>query len=284
MTDRHSWSVGASTCILKTAENHNDIGFAEYRDAGINYAELSLSVWDGSFEKLDFYDHPESLFEVAKRNGVEFATFHAPFSREVSLSHPDINVRESAVALIKKSIASAVKIGIGTVVLHPSAGWTETYTDRETYICQCIEHVKDINEYTRKIGAVLALENMTEDAMCGSSSEMLRFLEEIPTLSVCFDTNHCTVARSEDYLEALYNAGMKGRIKAVHVSDYDLDAEAHRLPGDGKNNWNKILGMLEKLEFDGVFMYEVSKPRDREKAYTLRDIKHNFSLLMNGKI
>ena len=284
MTDRHNWKLGASTCILRGADNHTDEGFASYEKAGIKYAEFTVPVWNGSFEKLDFYDNPEKLFKTAKRHDVEFSTFHAPFSRDVSLSHPDENVRVEAIKLIKKTIASAIKIGIKTIVLHPSAGWSETYSDREAYIRQTIEHVRDINDYCQSLGGVIALENMTEDAMCGCSSEMIRFLEEIPTLAVCFDANHCTVARSEEYLADLFNAGMKGRIKAVHISDYDLDVEAHRLPGDGKNNWNKILSMLEKLEFDGVFMYEVSKPNDRENIYTPQDVKKNFSLLMNGKI
>ena len=79
MTDRHNWKLGASTCILRGADNHTDEGFASYKDAGIKYAEFTVPVWDGSFEKLDFLGllnakgalrplHTSPRYSIAKQN------------------------------------------------------------------------------------------------------------------------------------------------------------------------------------------------------------------------
>lgn len=285
MTDRHKWKLGASTCILRGWQNHTDEGFALYRAAGIRYAELSLPVWTGAFEKLDFYDHPEKIYELAAGSDVEFTSFHTPFSGEVSLSNPEKEKREEAHRILEKSIRAAAKIGINIMVLHPSCGYDECYTDREEYVNQTIREVKRVNDVCRELGVTLALENMKPDHICCRSSEMVRILNEIPDLKVCFDTNHSLLEGPEDYLDALLKAGVKGRIAATHISDCDLDTEMHRIPFDGKINWQKLLTKLEELDFDGVFMYEVSKPKDREEAYTPQMVADNFhEIILNGKL
>lgn len=282
MTDRKNWHLGASSCILGGYKNHTFEGFKAYSDAKIKYAELSLAVWTGAYEELDFYDHPEKIREIALSQGVEFATFHTPFSGEVSLSHPDINEREEAHKIIEKAIRAAAKIGIKIMVLHPSCGYDEDYPDREVYLKQTLNEIKKVNELCRALGVTLAVENMKPDHICCRSSEMIYLLRNIPDLMVCFDTNHSLIEKPEEYLDALLAAEMKGRIVATHISDCDLDCEMHRLPGDGKINWEAVLSKLEELDFDGVFMYEVSKPKDREETYTTKNVLNNFKEIINS--
>ena len=282
MTDRKNWHLGASSCILGGDINHTAEGFSKYKTAGIKYAELSLAVWTGAYEELDFYDHPEKIKEIAQSQGVSCATFHTPFSGEVSLSHPDIKEREEAHKIIEKAIHAAAKIGIKIMVLHPSCGYDESYLDREYYLKQTLGEVKRVNELCRALGVTLAVENMKPDHICCKSSEMIYLLENIPDLKVCFDTNHSLIQNPEEYLDALLQAGMRGRVVATHISDCDLDCEMHRLPGDGKINWEAVLSKLEELDFDGVFMYEVSKPKDREEAYTPKNVSSNFKVLINS--
>lgn len=281
MASRHNWSIGASSCILRGWKNYTDEGFALYREGNIKYAELSLTVWTNDYEELDFYEHPEKIYEVAKRNGVEFSSFHAPFSKDVSLSNPDKEARDRAYEIIVKAIRSAAKIGIKLMVLHPSCGYGECFEGaRDKYIEQIIGEVKRINDVCRELGVVLAVENMTLSGMCHCAEEMVIFLNEIPDVMMCFDTNHPVTSHPDEYLDKLIAAGMKGRIANVHISDYDFDVEKHRLPGDGKIDWNTIIRQLEELDFNGVFMYEVSKPKDRDIAYTPKMVNENFYKLM----
>lgn len=284
MTDRHNWCLGASTCILRGHKNHTAENFKLYSDAGIKYAELSVAVWEGAYEYLDFYDHPEKIRDIAKSQGVEFATFHTPFSQEVSLSIPDKEGREEAHKILEKAIRAAAKIGIKIMVLHPTCGHDDCYENRGEYVSQTIAEIKRVSKLCSEIGVTLAIENMKPDHITCRSSEMISILKEIPEAKVCFDTNHSLIEKPEEYLDALLKAGMKGRIAATHVSDCDLDVEKHRIPGDGKINWQKLLSKLEELEFDGVFMYEVSKPNDRDTAYTPQTVKDNFERLLRGEI
>ncbi len=276
MTNRNSWKLGASTCILCGCENHTEQGFEAYSRAKIEYAEFTVPIWTGAFEKLDFYNHPEKVFEAAKSCGVTISSLHAPFSCEISFSNPDENQRKTAVETINRAISSAARIGIKTIVLHPSGAHYESYPERSALLSQSMKHVGEVYAHCESLGVTLAVENLTGRGVCGIPSEMIAMLSAYPNLKVCFDTNHCTHILPEDYLDALIKAGMQGRIAAVHISDYDLCEEKHRLPGDGKINWESVLSKLEELDFDGVFMYEVSKGFDREELYTPQMVADNF--------
>lgn len=281
MTNRKDWRLGASSCILRGWENHNDKGFSAYKEAGINCAEFSVTVWTDSFENLDFYDHPEKIYEIAKCAGVEFTSFHAPFSQDISLSHPDEKQRKIAVDTIKRAISSAAKIGIKTMVIHPSGGHYDEYDDRNIIKNQSIECVGEIYRHCESLGVTLAVENMTGKGICGNPGEMIAMLNKYPNLKVCFDTNHCANILPEDYLDELIKAEMQGRIATLHISDYDLCEEKHRIPGDGKISWDKVMAKLEELEYNGVFMYEVSSPKDRDEIYTPQKIAENFKEIMS---
>ena len=276
MTNRNSWKLGASTCILQNWKNHTEQGFEAYNTAKIEYAEFVVPIWMNALERLDFYNHPEKVIESAKKCGVTVSSFHVPFSCEISFSHPDENQRRKAVETIKRAISSAAKIGIKTMVMHPSGAHYESYPVRSALLSQSKNHVGEVYSHCESLGVTLAVENLTGRGVCGTPSEMIAMLSAYPNLKVCFDTNHCTHLSPEDYLDALIKADMQGRIAAVHISDYDLAEEKHRLPGDGKINWEKVLSKLEELDFDGVFMYEVSKAMDREELYTPQMVADNF--------
>ena len=278
MTNRKNWKLGASSCILGGYKNHTSEGFGKYREANIKYAELSLPIWDESFDAIDFYEHPEKIKEIAEREGVTFATFHAPFSHEVSLSIPEKEGREYSHRIFEKTIGSAAKIGINKIVLHPTSAYDECYPDRQFYLEQTTEEVFKVNEFCKKLGVELAVENMKPDHITCRSSEMIYLLRNIPDLKMCLDTNHSLIEKTEDYLGALLKSGMKGRIIATHISDCELEVEQHRLPGEGKINWEGVITKLEELDFDGVFMYEVSK--SDIGRYSLCDIAENFKKLI----
>ena len=276
MTNRENWRLGASTCILQSWKEHTEQGFEAYKNAKIKYSEFVVPIWMNAFERLDFYNHPEKVTDAAKKSGVTISSFHAPFSCEISFSHPDENQRRIAVETICRAISSAAEAGIKIMVLHPSGGHYEAYPERSVLFTQSKNHVGEIYAHCESLGVTLALENLTGRGVCGAPSEMAQMLEAYPNLKVCFDTNHCTHILPEDYLDELLASGMQGRIAAVHISDYDLCEEKHRLPGDGKIDWERVLSKLEELDFDGVFMYEVSKATDREIPYTPQMVADNF--------
>ncbi len=276
MTNRKNWQVGASSCILGYFGGHTDEGFAEYEKAGIKYAELSVQH-EGLCE-LGFYDNPEKILELATKHGVTLWSFHVPFSGFLNPANLDDKRNEDAMAIMEKGIRAALKIGINTIVIHPSSEPNDDDT-RQAKLERSIENLRYFAKLCRENGAMLAVEDLPRTCLGNSSFDILTYLNEIPEIGLCFDTNHLTMQTNEDFLDDLIEHGMQGRIRTLHVSDYDFIDERHRIPGDGINDWDAIMSRLEELDYDGVFMYEVSKPRERD-AISPSDVKKNYEDLM----
>ena len=276
MTNKKNWPCAASSCILEYYEGHTKEGFARYKNAGIEYAEISMQ--DETLQKYDFYENPEKILEAAKANGVKLWSFHVPFSWFLNVANLDPVKGPEGMAVMEKGIRAALKIGIKTIVIHPSSEPNDDET-RQQKIEKSIENMRYLAKICSEQGAKLCVEDLPRTCLGNSSFDIITYLNEIPEMDLCFDTNHLTMQTNEDFLDDLIEHKLHGRIRTLHVSDYDFIDERHRLPGDGINDWPLILSKLEELDYNGVFMYEVSKPRERD-LLTLEDIRKNYDDLM----
>lgn len=281
MTSRYDWKVGASIRIVYNDGGYNSEGLKAFTDNGIYYTELSLR--HDELEDFDFYDNPEKLYRLTNDSGVKFWSFHIPFGWEINLAILEEKENRIAMDIMKKGITAAAKAGIKTMVIHPSSEPNEE-CDRRAKMERAKENLKILSDLCQSLGAVLAVEDLPRTCLGNCSGEIIEFLEDIPELMLCYDTNHLTIQKNGDFLNELIRHKMHGRIRTVHVSDYDGIDEKHRLPSDGVNDWSDILSKLEELDYSGVFMYEVDKPWDRECVYRLRDVAENYKQLMKRVI
>lgn len=272
MTNRKEWKLGASSCILNYYEKHTPKGFDHLRKAGILFTELSLH--HAPLMEYDFYDNPEIMLKSA--NGkVEFTSFHVPFSPKLHPANIDPKEDKEAMDIIEKSIRAALKIGIKIIVIHPSSEPNDDKT-REQRIKTSIKNLTHLCTLCKDNGAILAVENLPRTCLCNTSAELIRIVNSVPDLQICFDTNHLLGQTNEQFLNDLIANNMHGRIKAIHVSDYNFIDEQHWLPFEGLNDWKMILSKLEELDFDGIFMYEVSKGKGKDIPYSPEGIAENF--------
>ena len=117
----------------------------------------------------------------------------------------------------------------------------------------------------------ICIENMVLGRMTNTIDKIVAFAEKAPNAYVVLDTNHYLAERPEDAILRLGN-----RIKALHISDNNFVVEQHKLPGDGLNDWNKIIGALETIGYDGMFNYEFNM---NHKGYTCEGIVENYNKL-----
>jgi len=104
----------------------------------------------------------------------------------------------------------------------------------------------------------------------------LRLTEGIEGLAVCFDTNHLLTDSAERFI-----AGIGSRIVTLHVSDYDRIDERHWLPGRGVNDWNAIIGGLERVGYSGPWMFEVS-PGNAENPVKPADLRACWDAMLGS--
>ena len=176
---------------------------------------------------------------------------------------------EKMAATGNKILEAAAKAGIKIAVIHPSG---EPYSEDERAErlevgCKFIAALTDV---AKNLGVQLALENLPRKCLCRTHDEMQYFLERIPDLKVCFDMNHNLLEDNVDYIKAVAD-----KIITLHVSDYDFVDECHWLPGEGKNDWDRIIKTLEEIGYSGRFLYEISWG-DLE----FKDIAENYQKLL----
>ena len=71
---------------------------------------------------------------------------------------------------------------------------------------------------------------------------------------------------------------------SLHISDYDYVDERHDLPGNGVNDWQKLLPMLRDGGYKGPALYEIRHKVSAERTISLEEIADNIALLINGDI
>ena len=111
---------------------------------------------------------------------------------------------------------------------------------------------------------------------------MLSLLNETGAAFI-FDTNH---SLSEDNVSFLQNMIQHGYCPvSLHISDYDYVDERHDLPGNGVNDWKKLLTMLRDGGGQGDLRFMKYDIRYRQSVrFPLEEIADNIALLINGDI
>ena len=255
--------------------------FKSYKDAGIDYAEISSTQ--------EFYELPDYKFvkAAADRAGVHLWSFHLPFKPFdlIDISSSDKEWRKRSIAYIYETIKKAADIGIDKYILH-SGGITKRKTqeevnDRLDYAC---ESYAEFAEIAAKEGGVICVENLPPVCVGKDIEEMKKLISADSRLKVCFDTNHLLPGDGSEFIRTFAD-----RLVTIHVSDYDLINERHWLPGEGKVDWQDIYKTLCSVGYKGPWLYEIGFENlttiTRERNLTCEDFVRNaYEIFENKKL
>lgn len=276
MTYAQTLKKGTSLCFTKSLSY--DV-LKALKEAGIDAVELSFSR-KTYLEEFCFLEKAAEYGQMAKKLGIELWSIHLPFSRQLDISSLEDADRDLVMETNLALIRAAGKAGIKVAVLHPSS---EPITDdiRPLRLAHSHENILRTVEVCKESGLVLAVENLPRTCLCNRSAEMIALLKDTGA-GIVFDTNHALGEDNIHFLSALAESGIP--IHTLHISDYDFVDERHRLPGDGCNEWQKLLAILEKAQYHGPLMYEVPmQPKDREPI-ALEALVANMEALAKGEI
>ena len=267
------YRVGMSACGFDLSEEN----FKELRESGIDAIEISMKPHQ--LENLDY----KAVYELSKRYGVELWSFHLPFTPYsfVNTSASDETLRRDTILRFTDYIKKATEIGIKIFIVHPS---TEPIPEdeREAYFERSMKTLSELADIAESYGAVIAVEDLPRTCLGNSASEMERLLSANDKLRVCFDVNHLLKDTHRNFAEKLGD-----KIITLHISDYDFIDERHWLPGEGKIDWTEIADLLDKINYRGVFMYEIlltsTATMTRKRNLTFRDFYLNAKSIFERK-
>lgn len=238
--------------------------------AGIKKVELTLhSIAKPSidFEPKVVSSKLRECLNILSKYDIEMLSLHLPFGTDWELCSCDTAIQERAVSQYLKLIECCNFAKPKRYVLHP--GYPHVPAE---------ERARRIQNFRRNVAllakaaypAKIAVENMPQDCLGNTSDELISLTDGIDNVCVCCDMNHWFHEKTYD---AILNLG--SRIETVHVSDYDEVVEKHWLPGEGTNDWNKIIESLQNVGYCGPFLYECGH------GYSCKEVAENKNMLFN---
>lgn len=217
---------------------------------GLDYIEVTMNNVIGK-DSAGVCERARLLMDEIQEAGLKVWSVHMPYSSTLDISVIDDVKREKNVQYMKDMMRVAGVFQPQRIVLHPSSE-PITPDEREQRLSNSHESIGELAPVAKEIGAILCVENLPRTCLGQNGEEMMRLIEGYDEVGLCFDTNHLLYQSHADYLKAV----AKGKIKTVHLSDYDFADERHLIPGKGLID-NKALwaGILEN-GYDGIMMFE----------------------------
>jgi len=239
-------------------------------DVGIKQIEFGVCGISVDFDDAEIAELIDRCVEIIHRHNIKILSVHLPFGPTWELCTCDDAIREHAMNSYIRLIKICSRIKPERFVLHP--GYPRVpVEERERRIENFRKNVAILS--AEAMPAKIAVENMPQDCLGNTADELIRLVDGIDNVCVCCDMNHWFHEKTYDAVRKLGK-----RIETIHVSDYDEEVEKHWLPGQGTNDWNKILGELDKIGYRGPFMYECSQVNPSDVvAANKRELFENYN-------
>ncbi len=253
------WPVGLSTgCFYQTSIFDC---LEMIRASGFSVIEVCSSP-----SHLDYHDLDAVRRAAARISdlGMEAYSFHAPFTDHIDISSPDGGMRDRALAEILTAVEAAAALQVHYFVIHP--GPEEANIPPQQERLERMENAAGIlNQVARRcheLGICCVLENKLPHLLFGNTSDILWILDAIEGAEVgaCLDTGHAFLSGEIHHLLRK----LAGHLKMIHVHDNHGHYDDHLPPGDGRIDWQNLLGELVQIDFHGTFILEMAGVRESE--------------------
>ncbi len=274
-TDEDGTAHGLEPEVLRSVYAH-----------GFRAVELSFSHWD-YFERFALHTEEgiRSCAERIREAGLRVWSIHLPFSAIWDLSNPEgqpidgIDV-EQALEDDRRLVHAGALLGAKVAVIHSSFEPIPA-EERAARLASAQRHLRALREYAQEEGVQLALENLPRTCLGNRSEELLELLRATGA-AFLFDTNHSLEEDNAVFLGRMLDEGYCP--VSLHISDYDFVDERHEVPGHGINDWEQLLGSLERAGYTGPAMYEIRHKVREDRTISLDEVADNIEQLLNGRI
>lgn len=261
---------GTTSALYKEVSTEN---FRQIKAVGIQWVEIAINQCYRGVPMEQIVPRIEAMKAMADSAGMKVWSIHLPFSRTLDISVLNDSLRGENVAFMAKMIRRSAIFSPQRLVLHPSSE-PISQTEREERLARAVGSIRELKEAADAIGAELCIENLPRTCLGNTPEELVRIVDAVPGVGICFDTNHYVQGTTAHFMDV---AGK--RIRTLHCSDFDLINECHWLPTQGRIDWAEFTRKLEEIGYDGVFMYEAIKDRPSQGRLSPEQIMESFRLI-----
>ena len=148
-----------------------------------------------------------------------------------------------------ENVDNCAAIGVPILVVHPQ---TNLLPGAEVRLG--LPRLAPVVARAAELGIQIAFENTDSDELLRACMETF----DEPHVGFCYDSGHeCWLTPDAHYLQRYGD-----RLLCLHLNDNDKTWDKHFLPGDGKADWEEIIGDLRSTGFEGPVTLEVAYQGD----------------------
>ncbi len=233
---------------------------AEIAGSGFSAVELFATR-----SHVDYHDAATigRLADWLRETGVRLHSVHAPifdalvnggWGRAYSIAIKDERERRAAVDEALAAADIAQQIPFRFLVLHLGIPKAQKPAGGDNDHGSLLHSLEEIAAHARPLGVTLALEVMdnplsTPEALVALIEQDLDGLDA----GICLDAGHAFMLGDlGDAIETV-----SGHLVTTHLHDNHRRSDDHLVPFEGAIDWGAAIMSLEKIGYDGMFMFEV---------------------------
>jgi sugar phosphate isomerase/epimerase len=231
------------------------------------------------FEAIELFAHREHFDYRDRRAAIALAewlddtrlrlhSMHAPIARSyangiwkdgLSLASNDEARRKAAVdeALATLDVAAAVPYNVlvmhcGVPVPHATSG--------DNHRVALVRSLEELSPVAERYGVRIAIEVIPNEL--STPSALVDLIEsdiEATHLGICMDVGHARMMG--DVVDAIETCS--GHLTTTHLHDNRGRTDDHLVPGKGVIDWDAATLALQKVGYDGVWMFELAVAAER---------------------
>jgi len=275
--------LGASTLLFRDRPLGREM-FGELHAAGIESVELTDYHPGFAYDELATFERlRHDLAELSLHLNslhIHRQRLDAAGDLETDLAASDAVVRATTLARYRGAVDVMAALGGGIIVTHdiavplPADAVHSPDADREYRARRTafVANLRELAGYAAPRGVRIALEN-TSAGLAREPAGLVALVRDVAAanVGVVIDTGHRNLIGDP----ATAVRAVAGHLISLHIHDNAGVADEHLLPGRGVIDWRQVLTALRAVRYDGVFLYELTRPED------LPHLRANFEWLMH---
>lgn len=209
-------------------------------DGGFDAAMIS---WEDELEPWAL--KKEEFPDLVRKNGLEITNIHAPFIGYSDIWTASRMEIQPKLKMFKDFLKDCQAFEIPAMVMH-----TNDLDEFQPDLDKGLAFFSELADAAEKYDVDLAVENVSRQHLLDYLLDQI----DASRFGMCYDSSH-------DFLE-VQNCGRilkkhKDRIKALHLSDNDLTADRHWIPGEGSIPLDQVMAEILTVPTIRTISYEV---------------------------
>jgi sugar phosphate isomerase/epimerase len=221
--------------------------------------------------------------------GLRLHSIHAPIADAVangrwtgaySIASADEATRSRAVGEIQTALAVARRIPTSYLVVHMGIPDSQEPGEGDNRADAARRSIEALHAAAEPLGVRLALEVIPN--RLSSPDRLVSFIEDdldAGGIGICFDSGHAHLMG--DIVDAVET--ISGHLVTTHVHDNGGRSDDHLLPFDGSIPWDPTLMALQKIGFEGAYVFELAaSAAPRQVLERARRARQRFESLLQA--